>query len=52
VELSLTTLAQELDYLQVVRKYIHEQPETPDEIFSAINIIENFTDTSLSYIKK
>jgi len=33
-----------LDSLQVLRKYIRERPETLDEIFSALNVIENFTD--------
>jgi hypothetical protein len=41
-----TTLAQALDNLQVVRKYIQEQQEIGDEIFSALNVIENFTDRS------
>lgn len=41
-----TTLAQALDSLQVVRKYIQEQQEIGDEIFSALNVIENFTDRS------
>lgn len=45
-ELPKTTLAQALDSLQVVRKYIQEQPEIGDEIFSALNVIENFTDRS------
>ncbi|KAL4101250.1 hypothetical protein QTP88_021270 [Uroleucon formosanum] len=40
-----TTLAQALDSLQVVRKYIQEQQEIGDEIFSALNVIENFTDS-------
>jgi len=39
-----TTLAQALDSLQVVRKYILEQQEIRDKIFSALNVIENFTD--------
>jgi hypothetical protein len=41
-----TTLTQALDSLQVVRKYIHEQREIREEIFSALNVIENFTDKS------
>jgi hypothetical protein len=45
-ELPKTTLAQVLDNLQVVRKYIQEQPEIGDEFFSALNVIENFTDRS------
>jgi hypothetical protein len=43
-ELSKATLAQALDSLHVVRKYIQEQSEIRDEIFSALNVIENFTD--------
>ncbi|CAI6368338.1 unnamed protein product [Macrosiphum euphorbiae] len=39
-----TTLAQALDSLQVVRKYIQKQQEIGDEMFSALNVIENFTD--------
>jgi hypothetical protein len=41
--LSKATLAQALHSLHVVRKYIQEQPEIGDEIFSALNVIENFT---------
>jgi len=41
-----TTLSQALDSLQVVRKYIQEQQEIGDEIFSALNVIKNFTDRS------
>lgn len=37
--LLLTTLAQALDYLQVVRKYFREQPEILNEIFSTLHII-------------
>jgi len=33
VESPLTTFAQALDSLQVLRKYIREQPEMPDVIF-------------------
>jgi len=35
---------QALDSLRVLRKYMREQPEIPDEICSAFNAIENFTD--------
>jgi hypothetical protein len=43
-----------LDGLQVVHKYesIPKQPKISEEIFYALNIIENFTDTSISYNKK
>jgi len=40
-------LPQALDNLQVLRKYIQEQLEILDEIFSALNVIENYTDRSL-----
>jgi hypothetical protein len=45
-ELPKTSLAQVLDSLQFARKYIQEQPEIGDEIFSALNVIGNFTDRS------
>jgi hypothetical protein len=56
----LTTVAQStdiiilllLDNLQVVRKYIREQAEISDEIFSKLNISENFEDTSLLLYNK
>jgi len=52
VESPLTTIAQALDSLQVLRKYIREQSKIPDEIFSALNVIENFTDRSSCKNKK
>jgi hypothetical protein len=45
-KLPKNTLAQALDSLHVVRKYIQKQPEIRDEIFSALNVIENFTGRS------
>jgi hypothetical protein len=49
VELPLPSTSQTLDSLQVVCKYICEQPEIPGEI-SVLIINENFTDrTSLSH---
>jgi hypothetical protein len=41
-----TTLSQVLDSLQAVSKYIQEQWEIGDEIFSVLNVIENFTGRS------
>lgn len=49
--LSLTTLVRVLDGVQVVRKYIREQSEIPDEIFSTLNLNKIFTNRSLSNSK-
>jgi hypothetical protein len=49
--LPLSIFAQALNVLQIVRKYIREQPIITVEIFFVLNIVENFTDTFLSYNK-
>jgi len=47
VELPLTTLVQATDTsVQVLRKYVREQPDIPEDIVTVVNAIENFTDRS------